>query len=325
MESEHKHDHCHVPQVENQDHQHAFVLVGKEQLFGVHMTQYHCEIHKYQVILKLSLPEEIHQEYRALRELNPNDTYVLCNAKNNKNMKEGEVREFCVPDIGAGMVKTFTANIFQGMRPLTPEEIESDEHFFPWARKYAKASIGEFEVTVERVVTYRPFDHIHAMPAYATYLLFGDSKSGETHMTNLQTAALLTSHYEPEVFGTDYDHIMSLAERPDWLNQDAMLESGIVVTTPIVRLSDPQTGLPTIPAVSPFAQGTTIEVLYRGIGPVRRVMAGPTYLYCTVVCNSESLFSEPPSYNNYMNTLPAVPPVFDISSMPKRYWAFADE
>ena len=327
------HSHGSVPQVENMAHQHAFILVGEKQLFGVHMTQYHCELHKYQIILKFSLPDKVYKDYLEFRRKNPDDTFVLCNAKDKKHSehkdetdkKNKEVREFCVPDLGAGIVTKFTANIFQGIRPLSPAEVATDAHFFPWARKYVKPVIGEFEVTVERVVMFRPFDHLHTLPDYATYLIFGDGKSGEAHMTNLQTAMLITDSFEPQVFGPDYDHVMSLAERPDWLLQDAMLEAGIVVTTPMVRLIDPETGEPTIPDTSPFEQGSAIDVLYRGIGPSRTVIAGKTYSYATEVCNSAQFFAERPSYNSYLNSLPSVPAVFEFSLMPSNYWAFPDD
>jgi hypothetical protein len=324
------HEDMPIPQVENEPHQHAFILLGEKQLFGVHMTQYHCELHKYQIILKISLPDKIYKEYIALRQQYPKDTFVLCNAKNYKIpvptvAEPVPIRSFCVPDLGAGIVTKFTANIFQGIRPLSDVEIAADSHFFPWAKKYVKAAIGEFGVTVERVVTFRPFDHLGTLPNYARYLMFGDGKSGETHMTNLQTAALVTSPFEPQVFGPDYDHVMSLAKRPAWLKQDAMLEAGIVVTTPIVRLTDPDTGQPTIPKKSPFSEGSEIEVLYRGVVPARTVISGATYLYCTAVCNSPRFFVKSPPYNNYLNSLPAVDEVCEFSMMPKRYWAFPPE
>ena len=315
--------HVEVPQVENVAHQHAFILVGKQQLFGVHMTQYHCELHKYQIILKLKLPDEIYDEYLRLRQQNPNDTFVLCNAKDHKPPLESDkVREFCVPDLGASLVTEFTANIFQGIRPLSPAETAADSHFFPWAKKYANPALGEFQATVERVVTFRPFDHLQVLPDYARYLIFGDSKSGETHMTNLQTATLITNAFEPQVFGPDYDHVMSLAERPLWLKQAAMLESGVIVTTPNVQLSDPDTGQPTIPAQSPFLEGSDIDVLYRGIGPSRSVKAGATYMYATPVCNSPQFFAEPQHHASYLDNLPEVPVAMEFSVMPKRYWAF---
>lgn len=314
------------PQVENGAHQHAFILVGEKQLFGVHMTQYHCELHKYQIILKLKLPDAVYEDFVKLRQAYPNDSFVLCNAKDPEHeiLPPDEIRSYSIPDLASCRVTHFTANIFQGIRPLSQEEIAADPHFFPWAKKYAHAAIGEFTATVERIVLFRPFDHLDQLSEYARYFLFGDDESGEAHMTNLQTASLVTSPFEPQVFGPDYDHVMSLAERPDWLQQPAMLEAGIIVTTPIVRLVDPETGEPTIPTEPPFAGGSPIEVLYRGIGPARSVIVGATYLYCTEVCNSPRFFADRPNYDSYLDSLPNVEPVCHFSMMPKRYWAFPD-
>ena len=313
-----------APQVENKPHRHAFVLVGQERLFGVHMTQYHCELHKYQIILHLYLPKKIYSEYIELRNNYPEDTFVLCNARNDDKIPEpGSAREYCIPDLGSGRVQKFYANIFQGFRPLTPEQEARDHHYFPWDAKYCRPVLGEFEVEVRRVVLFRPFEHLQTLPPYARYFLFGHGKSGETHMTNLQTAMQVTDTFEPAVFGPDYDHVLSLAERPDWLMQDAMLEAGVIVTTPIVRLLDPDTGVPTIPKVQPFEEGSEVEVLYRGVAPVRKVRAAKSYSYCTAVCNSPRFFARPPKkYNSYLRSLPKVPKVFDFSIMPKRYWEF---
>jgi len=322
------HEDMPVAQVINKPHQHAFILVGEQQLFGVHMTQYHCELHKYQIILKLKLPDKIYHEFVRLRQQSPADTFVLCNAKSPEHSVQppDKVRSYSIPDLASGKVTKFTANIFQGIRPLSPLEIAADSHFFPWAKKYAKASLGEFDVEVERIVFFRPFDHLQVLSDYARYFLFGDDESGETHMTNLQTASLAASPFEPPVFGPDYDHVMSLAERPKWLEKpSSMLEAGIVITTPIVRLVDPETGQPTIPTAAPFAEGDSIDALYRGIGPVRSLTAGTTYLYCTEVCNSPRFFADRPDYGSYLDNLPDIEPVCHFSLMPKRYWAFAKD
>ena len=320
------HHHAQTPQISNMPHQHAFILAGEKQLFGVHMTQYHCELHKYQIIIKLELPEHIYKEYLQMRKQNPQDTFVLCNAKDHEDTQTETSREFSIPQLGAGIVKKFTANIFQGIRPLSPQEIATDAHFFPWAKKYVRPALGEFEATITRIVMFRPFDHLHTLPEFATYIIFGDSKSGEAHMTNLQTARLISGPFAPPVFGPDYDHVMSLASRPDWLEADpAMLEAGIIVTTPLVRLIDPATGIPTIPASAPFTSGSQIDVLYRGIGDVLNVTAGHTYLYATAVCNSAQFFTEPPVYDSYLSSLPKVPEVLEFSTMPSNYWAFPSD
>jgi hypothetical protein len=292
--------HHETPPVENPPHQHAFTIVGEEQLFGVHMTQYHCEVHKYQIILKLTLPEEVHQKFKSLRRSFPSDFFVLCNGKGQE--ETGENKEFSVPDLASGRTQVFTGNIFQGIRQPNGDP---GPHFFPWDLDRVIPAIEDVQVTVDRIVLFRPFDHHQELPPYATYWLFG--KGDEAHMTNLQTAALATSPFEPEAFGPDYDHVMSLESAPDWL-QDSLLEAGIVVTAPGVPLYDPESGQPTIPCKPSFKAGDSVELLYRGIGPARSVTAGHTYLHCTAVCNSPSMIPCDGA------------DACHISPMPKKYW-----
>ncbi len=296
----HLNAHHEKPAVENPPHQHAFTIVGEEQLFGVHMTQYHCEIHKYQIILKLTLPDKDHRKFKVLRDAYPSDFFVLCNGKGEE--ETGENMEFSVPDLASGRRRVFTGNIFQGIRPF---DGDPGEHFFPWDLDQVMPAIPNVTVTVERIVLFRPFAHHQVLPRYATYWLFG--QGSEAHMTNLQTAALATSPFEPEAFGPDYDHVLSLAKAPEWL-QDSMLEAGIVVTVPAVPLVDPETGAPTIPCKTPFLADESIDLMYRGVGPARQVIAGPTFLHCTAVCNSPSMI--PCSGEDACH----------ISVMPKKYW-----
>ena len=314
------HEHMNMSNVTNMPHQHAFILVGEAQVFGVHMTQYHHEVHKYQVIIKLRLPDSIYKQYLTLRKQYPNDTFVLCNAKGEADTKTKLTREFNIPQLGAGIVQKFAANIFQGIPAFPEEDEENNPHFFPWSEKYGRPALGEFEATVERIVTYRPFDHLHQLPEFATYLLFGDSQSGEAHMTNLQSAKLIAGSAESGVFGPDYDHVMSLATCPDWLKEDLyLLEAGIVVSTPAVRLVDPTTGTPIIPATSPFAVGSKIDVQYRGFGETCSITAGPTYLYATAVCNSPEFFTKPSDKTRDTQKLPKIPEVLELSAMPEVY------
>lgn len=277
----HKHTKAHTGHqtppdfVTNHPHQHAFVLVGHETVFAVHMTQYHHEEHKYQLVMKLALPPEVKSALDHARDMYPTDTFVLCN-------DDAESQLFMVPDLPAGRRPTFRANIFQGLPAFTEEEAEEPD-FFPWDKIRTTPFIADFEVKVERIVTYRPFAHHLKQPDHATYLLWGEGE--EAHMTNLQTAALASDKFEVPAFGPDYDHIMSLKEAPAWLDKP-LLEAGVVVSVPGLRLNDAKTGAPTIPTDVPVAPGQKINVLYRGMGPVHTVSAGPTFLAATAVCNS---------------------------------------
>jgi hypothetical protein len=266
--------------VSNMPHQHALTLVGRETIFGVHMTQYHCEEHKYQLILKLELPTDALLAYQDQRKAFPLDYFVLCNDESDKMM---------IPDLASGERTSFKANIFQGLPPFRPED-EKDPHFFPWALMRVEPLAGGFEVRIARVVSYRVFAHHYELPNFATYLLFGEGS--EAHMNNVQTAHLATGPFEANAFGPDYDHVMSLEAAPEWLDP-VLLKAGIVVTTPSVRLRDPKTGFPSIPCDPPFANGSAFDVLYRGIGPARQVTAGATFLFATAVCNSESMIPCP--------------------------------
>lgn len=277
----HKHTKAHTGHtappdfVTNDPHQHAFVLVGRETVFAVHMTQYHHEEHKYQLVMKLALPPEVKSALDHARDMYPTDTFVLCN-------DDADSQLFMVPDLPAGRRPTFRANIFQGLPAFTDEEAEAP-HFFPWDKIRTTPIIADFEVKVDRIVTYRPFAHHFKQPDYATYLLWGAGE--EAHMTNLQTAALASGRFEVPLFGPDYDHVMSLKEAPVWLDKP-LLEAGVVVSVPGLRLNDAKTGAPTIPTDVPLAEGQTIAVLYRGIGPAHMITVGPTFLAATEVCNS---------------------------------------
>lgn len=295
--------------IENMRHQHAFVIVGNEQLFGVHMTQYHCELHKYQIIVKFSVDDGIRQQFAEVRKHAPRDTFMLVN-QDGKPVKD-LFGEFSIPELANGTVKKFKGDIFQGVPPF-PEGAAADPHFIPWQAKYTKPVFPDLEVEVERIVLFRPFAHHTDLPPFATYFLFG--KNQEAHMTNLQTAALATNSFEPAVFGPDYDHVMSLQQAPEWLDKP-LLEAGIVVTAPKIALVDPDSRKPTIPCDNVFEEGESVEVLYRGMGERLQVTAGPTFLQFTAVCNGP----EGSAYTD--KVMPCNDNPGYISKTPRVYWA----
>ena len=308
--NEHEHNHDSGVIITNMRHQHAFVVVGMQQLFGVHMTQYHCELHKYQVIIKFKIDDDIRQQLAEVRKHAPRDTFMLVNQTGDP--VDGLFGEFSIPELANGTVERFRADIYQGLPPF-PEEDAAKPHFIPWKAEYVNPVFANLVVEVERIVQFRPFAHHYKLPEFATYFLFG--KDDEAHMTNLQTAALDSSPFEPAVFGPDYDHVMSLLQAPGWLDKP-MLESGIVVTTPKVRLVDADTGRPTIPCDNVFAEGESVEVLYRGMGERLRVTAGATFLQLTAVCNGP----EGSCLTRRVMPCPKDNPGY-ISITPRVYWA----
>ena len=304
------------PFIDNMRHQHAFVVVGGQQLFGVHMTQYHCELHKYQIIIKVSIDEEIRQQLAEVRSHAPRDTFVLVN-QGYELIVDELFGEFSIPELANGTVRKFQGDIYQGLPPFPEEDVETDPHFIPWKSKYVNPVFSDVEVTVEHIVLFRPFAHHTQLPPYGTYFLFG--KGEEAHMTNLQTAALVSNALEPAVFGPDYDHVLSLIGAPAWLDKP-LLEAGIIITTPKISLVDPVTGQPTIPCQNVFEEGESVEVLYRGMGETLRVTAGCTFLQFTGVCNGPggSYFTDKvmPCKNEKGEVNPGY-----ISQTPRVYWA----
>lgn len=280
MNAQNDHDHG-GNYVTNHPHNHVFFLLGDETIFGVHMTQYHCEIHKYQLILKLKLPDAAKAKLQQLRREYPDDSFILGNVETSEFP---DIAEMTVPDLASGATPTFTGHIFQGLRPLSEEEMQVP-HFYPWQHTRCSPAIAKIEVAVERVVMFRPFMHHQDRPPYASYFLWGEG--GEAHMTNLQTASLATGPFEPEGFGPDFDNIMSLARAPDWLDP-ALLKAGICVSTPAIDMYD----FDTWKTEAVFPEGSQITTLYRGIGPARSVTAGKTYLNATAVCNSAGFWPD---------------------------------
>ena len=281
--------------------QHAFVLMGEETIFGVHMTQYHCDKHRYQVILRLTLLDEVRAEYLRQREGHPDATFVFCNGETKDEL-------FSIPALGAGNAEwkgqpdTVHGNIFFGFRPPVSDPPPPD--WFPWNLKDTIPMIPDVALTVERIILYRPFSLQDEAPAKATYLIFG--KGGEAHMTNIQTGRLLSPANEVPVFGLDVDHIMTLDEPPAWLEKD-MLEAGTVVTLPAIDRRDEDGNL-VIQAEPPFDEGDTVLCLYRGLQPPRKLAVGATYFWSGMVCNSEEL-------------VPVVEGMsMIITPMPRRFW-----
>ena len=257
------------PDVRNIPHQHAFLLVGDKTFFAVHQTQFHCELHKYQLIFKITLNGK-DDELRQLRKTYPREALFFCN---------GDDKESCwfsIPEIGSGDRTTLRGNIFVGLR-RPPEKPKKD--FFPWSLDRARPAIADVTVTVERVVLFRPFVHHESLPDFATFFVWGEG--GEAHITNKQIAVMDSSPFEDRAFGPGVDFLASLAALPseegapprapaDWL-QDTILKAGAVVTIPSIRIRDAETGAITIPPDPWVTEGEVYGALYRGVTPARPI------------------------------------------------------
>lgn len=268
------------PRIHNMPHQHAFTLVGHETIFAVHMTQYYMEEHKYQLVFELGLPDDVLTRLRKARRQNPKDWFILSNEESD---------EFAIPDLASGRKPAYRGQIFQGLPPFT-ERDEDNPHFYPWSSDRCIPLIENFEAVVKRIVMFRPFAHNAIQPDHATYLLFG--KGAEAHMTNLQTGRLAGTRFDAPAFGPDYDHVLSLRERPKGFSE-SQLEAGIVASLPALRLRpESRDGVERIgpenciPGHWPFKPGAHLTMLYRGMLPAFTVIAGESYLYGTAVSSS---------------------------------------
>ena len=288
------------PAVKNIPHQHAFLLVGDKTHFAVHQTQFHCELHKYQLIFKVTFNGK-DDELRKLRKSYPDEAIFFCNGD------DEATQWFSIPEIGCGDKTELSGNIFVGLRRPPPEP---KPDFFPWSLDRAKPAIPDVTVTVERVVLFRPFVHHEQLPDFATFFVWGEN--GEAHITNKQIATMDTSPFERRSFGPDVDFLASLDGTVDWL-ESSILKAGAVVTIPDIRVRDTG-GAITIPKDPWVTKGEYYGALYRGVTPARPIKMGPVFMYCTAVINS-------------MNRIPNLPPtehdIWGIYEMPKKYWGEA--
>lgn len=283
--------------ITNPPHQHAFTVVGDKTLFGVHMTQYHCEIHKYQLIFEFGFRRATdHERFSELRRAYPSDSFILCNAEENEALG---VTLMTIPDLASGIRDGFLGNVYQGLRPIT-EADESDPHFFPWSSKRCKPAMADVEVEIKRVVLFRPFSHGDLRPDHPSFILWG--KGDEFHMTNIQTAERASGALDAPAWGPDFDMVLSLAATPDWVDP-ALLQAGIRASAADIDMYAPEDW-----KIGPFwDEGTPVRMLYRGEGSAHSVTAGPTYLAATAVCNSPE--TDPHHGQNLY-----------ITEMPKKYW-----
>ena len=266
------HDHpgeenpCDAPKehVFNLPHYHAFALLGKERLFASHLTQLWCEVHKYQFIFEVSLPELLHSAIIKERALHPRHSYFLANALLNSKLGSTRDDPMTVPELAAGLRTSFIGNVFRGL----PYE----EEYAHWPWEGVRPVFANIPVSIKRIVHFRPFSETMNYPETLTYLLFGGWN--DAHIVHYQTK-------EP-----DFDHMASLLAAPSWLDS-SMLEAGVLIDLPDV----PRSGA-TVRCTSPFEDGATIQVRYRGAGPHRPITIERTHWFCTKICNSDDPCSQ---------------------------------
>jgi hypothetical protein len=184
----------------NMPHRHAFVMTGTKTLFLCHLTQLHTEMHMYQLVLRVRLPDYVMQIYRDDQLRHPDSTYFLGNV---------ELDEFSLPDLQTGARVAFIGEFWR--------DIPDEPVYTHWPWRDEKPVAANFDVEIERVVHYRHFDFNFNYPNSLTYFMFG--AGNEAHLYHYQTR-------EP-----DFDQVISLTAAPHWL-PPRQLEAGININFP---------------------------------------------------------------------------------------------
>src|SRR5262249_16434691 len=134
---------------------HAFVLLGTETFFASHITNLCMEIHKYQLILELSLPEPYRSTLIEERRRHPDDSYFISNIWPDDSYQDhhtwSKSDPMNLPELASGLRTSLIANVWRGI-PNLPEYTE-----WPW--KGVVPILGNIPVTVKRVVFFEPFSH----------------------------------------------------------------------------------------------------------------------------------------------------------------------
>lgn len=229
-----------APSIINTPDQHGFVMAGFQALYLCHLPMFSMQNHMYQAIFKASIPEPAMQEYVSDRQQHSNEAYILGNVATDL---------MTIPQLVTGTTVSFIADIFRGL----PGDPNKDIPL-----------IHNVRVDIQRTVYFRHFDYSMDHPRYLTYVLFGTGN--EAHMTHFLTK-------EP-----DFDHVMDLAEVPDWLPPQ-QLESGVHVN--IVSL------LGIVPYCSNPLTDPIYQVQYEGQESFYTIKTGTSYWFDPTSLNSK--------------------------------------
>lgn len=230
----------------NQPGRHAWVILGEKTIFLCHMIMGWMQGHNYEVVLEVDLPEDVVK--KVLRDRSDNGhTHFLGNqadppAGNGHGhaARSGETMalrpEHTIPMLFSGRLNQFTADIWN----YFPAKQCSME----WPYPPRTAFLEGVPVAVRRVVHYRHINLNILAQRYESYLLFG--RDEEAHI------------YHNVVEEPDYDHVATLAHRPDWIQPD-QLEAGVIVSVPGLPWTAGRTH-----CTNPLPDGRTQRVLYHG-------------------------------------------------------------
>ncbi len=236
-----------VPMMSNQ---HAFFIVGSQTFFLVHMINTWMDCHRYQVVLRVTLPEASKREFLSDRRQHPHDWYVVGNLESDL---------IALPNVQRGACTSYQANIWRGW-PTN----QGSEHW-PWAND--KPVLAQpFKVNIDRVVYFRRLDFNADYPRTTSYVLFGEGD--EAHINHCP------------VKQPDYDHVASLRSAPDWLPKP-LLEAGVPVNFPqIPAVPGGDACREAMHESNPLSDGRG-TVQYAGFGPKRPIHIERTVFFGT--------------------------------------------
>lgn len=192
-----------VEQGQPEDNQHAFILVGDRTLFLCHMTMFHMEEHCHQLVLRVRVPERLHEQIRQWRRERPDEPMFMATPAG-----------IDIADLVIGKTPLLRMALYRGI----PAPNEKGE-YLSWPWKDRAQDIADVPVEMARVVLHRHFHLGFPPPPSLTYFLFG--AGDEAHMQSYQFA-------EP-----DFDHVVSLEAAPPWLPANK-LEAGAIVSFPAI-------------------------------------------------------------------------------------------
>ena len=173
--------------------QHGFVMMGTDTLFLDHLAMFAMANHRYHFIIRATLPAYAMSQYVADHAAHPDEVHILGNSQ--YDLMTG-------PEIHAGKRASFVADIFRGL-PENPNK--------------TTPLIHNINVSIDRVVYFRAFDHILEYPSLQTYVLYGEGT--EAHLSHFMTR-------EP-----DYQQCADLASIPKWI-PPLNLESAVTINFP---------------------------------------------------------------------------------------------
>jgi hypothetical protein len=167
---------------------HGFFMFGDKVLYLSHMPMFTVEKHMYQVVLRVTLPDEVMRPYRADR---------FASAWNLTNTDD----VFTLPQIKDGSLTSYSVDVFRDYSNADAAPIDP-----PLAK--------DVTLQVDEVLHFRHFDVDIPRPDHLTYLLFG--RDGEAHL----------SHYITR--DPDFQHIVTLGVVPNWLSADQLAAGVLV-------------------------------------------------------------------------------------------------